>query len=362
VSRRKFIKNTGAAITAAALSASLVNAPAVHAKKRYRWKMVTAWPPNFPIFQEGAERFARDVRQITNGRLNIQVFAGGQLIPPLQTFDAVSRGTVQMGHGAAYYWAGKVPAAQFFTAVPFGMNAQGMNAWLYYGGGLELWREIYKKFNLIPFPMGNTGVQMGGWFNTRINSVRDLKGLKMRIPGLGGKVMAKAGVNPVLIAGGEIYTAMERGTIDAVEWAGPFHDLRLGLYRTAKHYYYPGWHEPGPTLELSINRQAWGTLPTDLQLAVSTAAAAQNQSMLSEFEVKNLAALHELQNKYRVQLEQFPDGVIKTLHRLTNTVLQEQAKKDKAFKKVLRAYSSFQKNNNAWNHISEAAYARAKIL
>jgi len=237
-----------------------------------------------------------------------------------------------------------------------------MPRWLYYGGGIKLWHDIYRKFNIVPFPMGNTGVQMGGWFKKAIHSIEDLKGLKMRIPGLGGKVMARAGVNPVLIAGGEIYTAMERGTIDAVEWAGPFHDLRLGLYRTAKHYYYPGWHEPGPALELSVNSRAWKSLPADLQLAVQTTATAHNQSMLSEFEAKNLKALHELQNKYHVQLERFPDDVLKSLHGYTRDVLHEEAKKDATFKKVLRAYSAFQKSNNAWNHVSEAAYARASIL
>jgi TRAP-type mannitol/chloroaromatic compound transport system substrate-binding protein len=229
MSRRKFIRNIAGA--GAALTAGTIAAPANAAKKRFMWKLVTTWPPNFPIFQEGVERFAKEVKKISDGRLTIQVFAGGQLVPPLQTFDAVSQGTVQMGHGAAYYWAGKVPAAQFFTAVPFGMNAQGMNAWFYGGGGLELWREVYKPFGLTPFPMGNTGVQMGGWFRKKIDKVGDLKGLKMRIPGLGGKVMAKAGVNPVLMAGGEIYTALERGALDATEWVGPYHDLRLGLYR-----------------------------------------------------------------------------------------------------------------------------------
>ena len=365
MSRRKFIKNiagAGAALTTGALATGALTRPAHAAKKRFMWKLVTTWPPNFPIFQEGVQRFAKEVKKISDGRLTIQVFAGGQLIPPLQTFDAVSQGTVQMGHGAAYYWAGKVPAAQFFTAVPFGLNAQGMNAWFYYGGGLELWREIYKPFGLTPFPMGNTGVQMGGWFRKKIEKISDLKGLKMRIPGLGGKVMAKAGVNPVLMAGGEIYTALERGTIDATEWVGPYHDLRLGLYRAAKYYYYPGWHEPGPTLELIINSKAWASLPRDLQLIVKTSAIASNLLMLSEFEAKNLEALRTLETKYNVKTREFPAEVIKTLHQYTTTTLNELAAKDKQFRKVYDAYEAFRSSNDAWNSISEAAYARARKL
>jgi len=335
-------------------------ATAPEPEKSYNWKMVTTWPPNFPIFQEGVERFAKDIATMSQGRLNIKVYAGGELVPPLQSFDAVSQGTVELGHGAGYYWAGKIPAAQFFTAVPFGMNAQGMNAWLYAGGGIELWQDLYKPHNLIPFPMGNTGVQMGGWFNKKINSVKDLKGLKMRIPGLGGKVLAKAGGTPVLMAGGEIYTALERNTIDATEWVGPYHDERLGLYRAAKYYYYPGWHEPGPTLELIVNLQAWGTLPKDLQKIIEVAAASSNVWMLSQFVAKNLAALQRLTDQYKVKLFPFPDDVIQELHKLTIEVLAEEAQKDMQFKKIYEAYAKFSSENDRWNVLSEAAYQKAR--
>jgi len=331
-------------------------------EKIYNWKMVTTWPPNFPIFQEGVERFAEDIKTMSNGRLNIKVYAGGELVPPLQTFEAVSQGTVELGHGAAYYWAGKIPAAQFFTTVPFGMNAQGANAWLYGGGGMELYKEIYAPFNLIPFPMGNTGVQMGGWFNKKINSVDDLKGLKMRIPGLGGKVIAKAGGTPVLLPGGEIYTALDRGTIDATEWVGPYHDERLGLYRAAKYYYYPGWHEPGTVLELIVNKKAFESLPPDLQKIIQTAASASSVRMLSEFEAKNLAALKKLKNEDKVEVLPFPDDVLKALHGYTNEVLEEEAAKDANFKRVYDAYEAFMKDNDAWNALSEAAYQRARNL
>jgi TRAP-type mannitol/chloroaromatic compound transport system substrate-binding protein len=305
-------------------------------------------------------RFAQDVKVMTNGRLDIQVFAGGELVPPLETFDAVSQGTVQLGHGAAYYWAGKVPEAQFFTAVPFGMNAQGMNAWFYGGGGLELWQETYSSHNLVPFPMGNTGVQMGGWFNKKIDKVDDLKGLKMRIPGLGGKVLAKAGGTPVLMAGGEIYTNLERGQIDATEWVGPFHDERLGLYRAAKFYYYPGWHEPGTALELIVNKAAWETLPADLKKIVEAAAADSNIWMLAQFEAQNLKALQTLRDEYKVQVLPFPDEVIAKLRQLSQEVLDEEAGKNENFKKVYEAYKTFATNNRAWSKLSEVAYSKAQ--
>jgi len=337
------------------------DSPAAPAAKpsTYNWKMVTTWPPNFPIFQEGVERFARDLATMSDGRLNIKVYAAGELVPALQTFDAVSQGTVEMGHGAAYYWAGKIPAAQFFSAVPFGLNAQGMNSWFYGGGGLELWQEIYKPYGVVPFPLGNSGVQMGGWFNKKIETMDDLKGLQMRIPGLGGKVLAKAGGHPKLLAGGEIYTALERGNIDATEWVGPYHDLRLGLYRAAKYYYYPGWHEPGTTLELIINARAWESLPPDLKLMVETAAQASNLWMLSKFETENLKALETLKREHHVEVLQFPDAVLHGLHVLANETLDEEAAKDETFRKVYEAFKAFRANNDAWNAISESAYADA---
>ena len=335
---------------------------AAQTSKTYNWKMVTTWPPNFPIFQEGVERFAAQIKTMSNGRLEIKVYAGGELVPPLQTFEAVSQGTVELGHGGAYYWAGKIPAAQFFTSVPFGLNAQGMRAWLISGGGLALWREIYQDHGVIPYPMGSTGVQMGGWFNKEINSVADLKGLKMRIPGLGGKVLAKAGGTPVLMAGGEIYTALERGTIDATEWVGPFHDERLGLYRAAKYYYYPGWHEPGTELELLINSKAWESLTPDLKAIVENANYATSLWMLSEFEARNLDALTRLQTEHKVQVREFPADMIRELKKLAAEVYTEESGKNADFKKVYEAYQAFQMKNNDWNNISEQAYRNALNL
>jgi TRAP-type mannitol/chloroaromatic compound transport system substrate-binding protein len=325
-------------------------------QKQYKWKMVTTWPPGFPVLQEGAERFANNVKQMSNGRIDIKVYAGGELIPALQTFDAVSQGTVEMGHGSAYYWAGKVPEAQFFSTVPFGMTARGMNAWLYDGGGLALWRETYQPFHVIPFPLGNTGVQMGGWFNKEINSLEDIQGLKMRIPGLGGKVFAKAGGNPVLLAGSELYTALERNTIDATEWIGPYHDQRLGLYRAAEHYYYPGWHEPGSVLELTVNERAWNSLSDDLKAIIENAAAAENVRLLSEMEQKNMAALQELLAREGVQVHKFPDDVLSKLKTLTDETLSEEAANDPKFKRIYEAFEAFRQQNNAWSDLSENAY------
>ena len=327
-----------------------------NSQKVYNWKMVTTWQPHFPVMGEGAEKLVDWIDQMSNGRLKIKVYGGGELVPALGVFDAVSNGTVEMGHGASYYWAGKVPEAQFFAAVPFGLNAQSMNAWLYSGGGLKLWEEIYKPFNLKPFPAGNTGVQTGGWFNKEINSLDDLKGLKMRIPGLGGKVLAKAGGNSVLVAGGEIYTNLDRGVIDATEWVGPFHDLKMGFYKAAKYYYYPGWHEPGTTLELIVNTKAWAQLPPDLKAIVETATYRANMWMISEFEAKNNANLKTLVEKHNVKLRRFPDSVLAGLHKLTEEVLDEEASKKPAIKKVYEHFKNFKKNISAWNKTSEVPY------
>ena len=323
--------------------------------KVYRWKMVTTWPANFPVFQEGPELFAENVHIMSNGRLDITVFAGGELVPALQVFDAVSQGAVEMGHGSAYYWAGKVPAAQFFSTVPFGMEQKGMEAWLYHGGGLELWNELYEPFNVIALPAGNTGVQMGGWFNKKIESIADLRGLRMRIPGLGGKVLDRAGGNPVLMAGGELYTALERGTIDATEWVGPLHDLRLGLNRAASYYYYPGWHEPGTELELLINKARWDSLPADLQQIVRQAAAATGAWIFSAQEYHNSQALKQLSLKKNVQVLPFPEEVMNELRAVTRQTLAAEAEKDPDFRRVYEAYQSFREDYQPWHKLTSAA-------
>ena len=365
--RRDFLRKAGlAAAGAVAAGAGLAGCgqqqqeeaqgPAVQAKKTYEWKMVTTWPPNLPVLQTGAERFAKRVEEATGGQLKIQVFAGGELVPPLGVFDAVSEGTVECGSGASYYWAGKVPAAQWFAAVPFGFNPQGINAWFYSGGGLQLWEEVYAPFNVIPRPQGNTGVQMGGWFRKDMNTIDDYKGLKMRIPGLGGKVISKAGGTVVLLPGGEIFTSLERGVIDATEWVGPMHDLRMGFYKAAKNYYYPGWHEPGTCLEVMFNKKAYEALPVELQQTIDAVAAETNMWSLSEFEAGNGAALQTLISEHNVNLVRFPEQLLDDLRKLADETLEEEAEKDPMSRKVHEAFKKFKAQVGVWGSVSENAY------
>jgi TRAP-type mannitol/chloroaromatic compound transport system substrate-binding protein len=365
--RRDFLRKAGLAATGAVAAAAGLagcaqekkeeaKGPAVQPKKTYAWKMVTTWPPNLPVLQTGAERFAKRVAEATGGQLKIEVFAGGELVPPLGVFDAVSEGTVECGSGASYYWAGKVPAAQWFAAVPFGFNAQGINAWFYSGGGLQLWEEVYAPFNVIPRPQGNTGVQMGGWFRKDMNTIDDYKGLKMRIPGLGGKVISKAGGTVVLLPGGEIFTSLERGVIDATEWVGPMHDLRMGFYKAAKNYYYPGWHEPGTCLEVMFNKKAYEALPVELQQILDAVAAETNMWSLSEFEAGNGAALQTLISEHNVNLVRFPEPLLDDLRKLAKETLEEEAEKDPMSRKVHDAFKKFKAQVGVWGSVSENAY------
>ncbi|WP_369599998.1 TRAP transporter substrate-binding protein [Hahella sp. SMD15-11] len=333
---------------------------AAAAQETYQWKLVTSWPKNFPGLGEAPERFAKEVERMSNGRLKIKVYGAGELVPALEVFDAVSRGTAEMGHAAAYYWKGKVPAAQFFATVPFGLTAQELNAWIMYGGGMELWKEVYAPFGVIPFLGGNTGVQMGGWFNKEINSLDDLKGLKMRIPGLGGEVLQRAGGTPVQLPGGEIFTALQTGTIDATEWVGPYNDLAFGLHKAAKYYYYPGWHEPGTSLEFTVNKKAFESLPSDLQAIIEVATRMVNQDMLDEYTARNQSALDELVNKHGVVVKKFPDEVLKELETLSRQTLDELAAKDPMTKKVYESYKAFRANVVKYHHISEQAYINAR--
>lgn len=317
--------------------------------------MVTTWPPNFPALGEGAVLMADWIREMSAGRLDIRVFGGGELVPALEAFDAVSQGTADMASGAAYYWAGKAPAAQFFASVPFGMNAQQMNAWMYSGGGLELWEQLYAQYNLIPMPGGNTGVQMGGWFNKEINRIEDFKGLKMRIPGLGGKVLEKAGGTAVLSAGSEIYTNLERGVIDATEWIGPYHDYKMGFHKIAKYCYYPGWHEPGSMLEIFVNKPTMESLPTDLQAIVRTAAARLNIWILSEFEAKNGFYLNKMKEE-GTDFRAFPKSVMDELRGYSKDVISDLTATDAFSQKIWDSYSSFKNKAAGWSGVTEKAY------
>ena len=358
--RRDFIKTAGAGALLAGSAATI--SKNANAARKIKWKMVTTWPKNFPGLGTGANYLAKLINEMSGGRMKVKVYGAGELVPAFEIFDAVSQGTAQMGHGASYYWKGKSEAAQFFAAVPFGLNAQEMNAWLYHGGGMELWQEVYKPFGLIPSAAGNTGVQMAGWFNREINSVSDLKGLKMRIPGLGGEVLKQAGGTPVSLPGGEIFTSLKSGAIDATEWVGPYNDLAFGLYKAAKYYYYPGWHEPGTTLECFINEKALNKLPKDLQLIVKQACRIANQDMLAEYTARNNDALHSLTTKHKVQLKQLPDDVIKKLRSLSDEVVSDVASKDALSKKVYESFTKFREQVVAWHDVSEKAYLNARNL
>ncbi|HEY6612423.1 MAG TPA: TRAP transporter substrate-binding protein [Pseudomonas sp.] len=299
----------------------------------FTWKMVTSWPKNFPGVGVGAERFARLVNEMSNGRLQVKIYAAGELVPALEVFDAVSRGTAEMGHGAPYYWKGKVPAAQFFCALPFGPNAQEMNTWLHYGGGMQLWEEVYKPFNVVPFACGSTGVQTAGWFNKEIKSVDDFKGLKMRTPGLGGEVLTKMGGTVVNLPAGEIFTALQTGAIDATEWIGPYNDLALGLHKAAKYYYTPGWQEPNVTFELTVNQGAWDKLPADLKAIVRAAARDVNGDMLDDYNARNMEAMEKLKAE-GVDVRRLPDEVIARLREVAAEVVEASAAADPAAAKV----------------------------
>jgi TRAP-type mannitol/chloroaromatic compound transport system substrate-binding protein len=361
--RRQVIQGLGLGALAAATAACSRDkqVPAGTADTRtFNWRLVTTWPPNFPGLGTGANEFARLVEVCSAGRLRIKVYGANELVPAFEVFDAVSTGTAEVGHGGAYYWKGKIESASFFSAVPFGLTAQEMNAWLYYGGGLELWREAYAPFGVVPAPCGNSGTQMGGWFRREILSVDDLRGLKMRIPGIGGEVLARAGGTPVTLAGGEIFTALETGAIDATEWIGPYNDLAFGLYKAAKYYYYPGWHEPGTTLEAIINKQALEELPPDLQQIVLTCCRAVNEQMLAEFTARNSEALQTLVNEHGVQLRPFPADVLKRLRELSVEVIREGAARDPLYARVLESLQSFQARSSVYLKVAEEAYLASR--
>jgi TRAP-type mannitol/chloroaromatic compound transport system substrate-binding protein len=338
--RRKFLKGLAVGAGAVATAGFTTN---LSAKTRKTLKIALSWPKTLPIMGEGAQFFAKRVGELSGGSLQVKIFGAGELVPALQVFDACSRGLIDGFHSGPYYWKGKNSAFSLFTAYPFGMVADEMMGWLDFGGGMELWRELYAKYNLIPFKGGNTGNQMGGWFRKPIKSLKDLKGLKMRIPGLGGEVMAKLGVKPVNIPGGEIYTALERGTIDATEWVGPALDIKMGFYKVAK-YYYSGWHEPGTNLELTFNLKKFKKLSKEEQAIIETAANEMNARMLAQFQYENGVALQKiLKGNYGVKLGYFPDDVNEAAKKAIKEILEENAKKNKDFAKV---YDSIQKYFN----------------
>jgi TRAP-type mannitol/chloroaromatic compound transport system substrate-binding protein len=363
--RRDFISGIAGATAVTAMTACGKNeqqadVASVKPMETVHWKMVTTWPKNFPGLGTGANRVAELINEMSGGRINVKVYGAGELVGAFEVFDTVSRGTAQLGHAGAYYWKGKIPASVFFSSVPFGLTATEMNAWLYNGGGLELWEEAYKPFGLIPNPAGNTGTQMGGWFNKEINSIADLKGLKMRIPGLGGEVLKKAGGLPITLPGGEIFPSLQSGALDATEWVGPYNDLAFGLYKAAKYYYTPGWHEPGSTMECMINEEAFKSLTPDLQSIVRNAMKIANLEMLSEYTARNQRALQTLVEKHAVQLKHFPKEVLSELKKISMGVIESEAAKDKLSTKVWASQKTFKEQVSKWTNVSEHAFIKAR--
>jgi TRAP-type mannitol/chloroaromatic compound transport system substrate-binding protein len=360
--RRRFIVRAGG-VLAAAGAAAVVDAPNVIAQPKIQWRMSTTWTPAIDVLQGSAERLARIVDEMSGGRFRIQVFPGGQIMPPFECFDAASKGTIEVFMGTTYYWADKEPAFHWFAAVPFGMNTGNVSAWLHQGDGLKLWEESYATFNLVPRPVVSTGVQMAGWFRKKISTIVDYKGLKMRIPGLGGQVVAKVGATVALTPGSEIYAALERGVIDAAEWIAPYDDMKLGLHNTARYYYYPGWHEPGGMTEFGFNKKAYEALPVDLRRTLDHAAAVQVYG-LTDFHEKNASALERLKTEFKgkVEILQIPTPVLRDLKKLAAEVVREESEKSPMARKVHASFTKFQAQLAGWSRLSEGAYHQFAAL
>jgi TRAP-type mannitol/chloroaromatic compound transport system substrate-binding protein len=358
--RRGFLTKAGGALTIAA--AALVEAPAVIAQPKIQWRLSTAYPPVLDNLQGAARRLAAIVEETSGGRFRIEVFPGGQIMPPFECFDATSKGTIEALMGVSSYWAGpaKEPAFEWFMSVPFGMDPQGMAAWFYGGDGLKLWEDAYAPFNLVPRPGSAFAPQMAGWFRKRIHTIGDYKALKMRIAGLGGKVVARAGGATVLTPAAEIFAALERGIIDAAEWVGPHDDMKLGLHNTARYYYYPGWHEPGTTNEFTFNKKAYEALPVDLRRTLDHAAAAVDVYGITDYHVKNAVALERLRSEFKgkVDVLQLPVPVLRELRKLTAEVLREESEKTPMAKRVYASFTKFQALVGPWDRVADGAYHR----
>ncbi|MEJ2417411.1 MAG: TRAP transporter substrate-binding protein [Exilibacterium sp.] len=340
--------------------ASMIAASVFADDKVYRWRLAETWGPNFPIFGDTTKNMARMVKEMSDGRLVIRIDSANKHKSALGIFDFVKSGQYQMGHSASYYWKGKNKNTMFFTTVPFGMTAPEQYAWFYHGGGMELMKEVYDQYGIMSFPGGNTGMQMGGWFRKEIKSVKDLKGLKMRIPGFAGEVLAELGASPTNIPSGELYTALERNTIDALEWVGPSLDLRMGFHKIAP-YYYTGWHEPATELQFMVNEKAYNSLPADLQHILVTAMrlAAYDMYVQSQhFSAVNLKEL--LQNYPDVKIKDFPAPVIKALHEANDKLLNQMAKSDPMSKKIISSLREYGADIRKWTRFSDQAYLKAK--
>lgn len=322
----------------------------INRNKKTTIKLATSWPGHFPIMGVGVEKFAQRVNDISGGSLEIKLYPKNTLVPALAVFDATSTGQIDAFHSGPYYWKGKNSAFSLFSGLPFGFTAEEVNSWMIYGDGLKLWREEYDKYNLYPFLGGNTNIQMGGWFRKPIESLADMQGLKMRIPGLGGEVFSKMGVNPILLPAGEIYTSLERGVIDATEWVGPALDIKMGFYKVAP-YYYSGWHEPGSVLELTFNKRFWNKLAFEHQAMIEVASSELNSNMTYEFHAENIKALQELK-KLDVKLLQYPKEVTDAGKKALVEVVSELSSQNEDFKKVYASISKYLALSKEWSDTS----------
>ena len=368
-SRRNIIRGAGlvgaatvvAACDGGATTKQTTGGPAIVSQKR-SLKMVTTWPKNFPGLGTGAERLVRRIEALSDGNLSIKLYAGGELVGPLEAFDAVSQGKADMYHGGEYYWQGKSPAFNFFCAVPMGMTAPEITSWIRFGGGQQLWDELSAGFNVKAFLAGNSGTQMGGWFNKEMNSIEDFQGLRIRMPGLGGEVMKRVGATPVTKAGGEIFQALSQGNIDATEWVGPWNDLAFGFYSIVKNYYYPGIHEPGTALALGLNLDLWNEMSATEKAWIEAASATENDVMLAEFNANNARALDTLINEHDVNLLKFNDDILRTLGQVSNEVVAEAANHDELSKRIFDSYTASRSNSMRWGEIAEKAFMDARNL
>jgi TRAP-type mannitol/chloroaromatic compound transport system substrate-binding protein len=350
MNRRKFLSRAGfGVISVSAAAQAVAQTPAL---PEVRWRCASSFPKSLDTIYGGGETIAKRVAAITGGKFQIRVFGAGEIVPAFGTVDAVQQGTVECTHTASYYFVGKNKTFAFDTTLPFGMNQRQQNAWIYYGGGLQLVREFFRDFNIISFPAGNTGCQMGGWFRKEVKTVKDLKGVKMRIAGLGGEAMARLGAVPQQIAGGDIYPALERGTIDAAEWVGPYDDEKLGFYKIAPHYYYPGWWEADSMYSLFVNIKEWEKLPKEYQAAVEAACYEANIDMMAQYDFKNPQALQRLV-KNGVKLHAFSPEIMKAAHKASFEMYEEEAEKNPSWKKIYEPWKKFREEEFLWHRVAE---------
>jgi TRAP-type mannitol/chloroaromatic compound transport system substrate-binding protein len=355
--RRDFLTHAGAG-AAAGIAATAVARPA---RAAVEWRMVTSWPRNFPGPGTSAQRLADRITAMSNGELGVRLYAAGELVPAFEVFDAVSQGSAELGHSASFFWRGKAQAAVFFTTVPFGLNATETSAWIHAGGGQALWDELYGGFGLRGFMAGNSGMQMGGWFRREIRGLDDLKGLKYRMPGLGGEVLRRLGAVAVSLPPGEILPALQSGAIDGAEFLGPWSDLAFGFYKVAPYYYWPGFHEPNGTSECLVNRKAFDALPAHLKAVVEGACTAENDIAMSEAEWNNSVALETLVARHGVKLRRFPTEVLRALKGASREVLADFAKGDDLTRRIHESYSSALRRFDAWSRLSHHAFLDARL-